>query len=538
MVEIFVLSVVFMVSCLGWGTLVAHLYRLQVSISNQVVLGLFLVSFLALTINFLLPMSAAIVIFLWIFGLFFAGWIFRSSLLKFSLKPAVADGFILFLICGYGMLNGLYSDVAAYHFPTVNWISRSPLVLGLANLHDRFGFNSLWHFSSVMSNPFLRFESSVDVASLILVFLFVVRYFEIQPGERTLPGILRIVALVIWGKSTFFSNIGLPATDLPSAILAMLILENLFLALSRRELTESDFKFLALLLCFAVLVKLSQVFLIFPMVIVYFLVSTRPTIPFAFLAGLAFLASFWLLRSFLLSGCWVFPVTATCIPDVLWSLPLSEVQSQKEWIYAWARIPQVPFHEIGNITQWFPVWFESQLSKSFVVFFLISFVVFFVPLIFLRIEKRNLGLILISVFPTVLFWFMSAPDLRFNLGVLIFLNSIFLIPAYIFCEKSFWRNRVMLGIVGILCLFFLQDILRISIQASREFPVFANRFSIFDRPDLLESISQNGVKYVYPDVSKNEETGCWLVAESPCANTPRPRLAETSWGQFRIFFSK
>jgi hypothetical protein len=50
---------------------------------------------------------------------------------------------LLLVYCSVmSLMNMDCYDTGLYHLPMINWITNSSLPFGLANLHDRFGFNN------------------------------------------------------------------------------------------------------------------------------------------------------------------------------------------------------------------------------------------------------------------------------------------------------------------------------------------------------------------------------------------------------------
>ena len=551
MIEVF-LSCCLLLFCLyGFGRVVSSfLLSGRCFPHENVIVGLFFMSHLGLILNFFFPLRANVTLPLVMLGSVLA-FIFLAReqtqiFNQWSWKRLLLCLFVLFLICGYAMSNGLYSDITAYHLPTLMRIKEYKIVIGLANLHDRFGYNSLFHLGSVVTNPFLRFESSNDLSSIVLFFVFLISPVFLIGKTRWCAWIVRLCALCIWGKPTFLISLGLPATDMSSGILAILILEKLMQCLENQKITQVDVEVLALFFVYAVQVKLSQLFLIFPILWVLSSLRFLPKMSLK-LTLFFFLMTFpWLFRTYLLSGCLVFPLPMTCTPRWSWSMPMEEVLAIKAIIQSWARIPLVTPQEVGDFAQWFPLWIARQFERGFFVSWVVTLGCYLISVCgfhFLKWTRQQnsndsaITFLMFSLIPVFGLWFWQAPDLRFLYGPFIFTQGYFLSQMYgWYIEPSQWKKYVHV-FAAVIALVYLQDFLRITGTELMQKPVLAKRFAESDRPAIIPLVSNHGLHYFVPDYAKNgEESGCWLE-HGTCANIHRPLLSERYWGRYRVLES-
>ncbi len=553
MLELFLSCLFLLVSLYGFGSLVCRIFSIRLQHHEQIIAGLYLISQIALFAHFFMPMGMPQSLSILGFGF---GWgafrIYQDDLWSWvknhRLNTILLFG-LLFLICGYGLSKNLYSDVTAYHLPTLMKIQESKLILGLANLQDRFGYNSLFHLGSVVTNPFLRVESSNDLQSIILLFLFLVSPFFMQGFSRHCAMVVRFCAVFIWGGLTFLISVGLPATDLSSGIFAIFILEKLMSCLISKEVKLQDYVFLSLLFLFATQVKLSQLFLIFPILGVFYQLRYFPPILARHLFVFALLTVPWFVRTFLISGCWVFPVSMTCLPSVSWALPLREVLDIKAIIQSWARVPLVPTAQVGPFLEWFPLWFARQWERPFFISWCLTASVFLLSFVILCLKKRkNLfeqngdfqqTIILVPLLiPVFALWFWQAPDLRFLYGPFLFTQGYFLVMIFCWCLNLNVVKKIGKYLLILICLIYLQDFSRIAIGELLYQPLLIQRFKPDEKPPLVRQISQNQVEYFVPDlVLGGDESGCWLQA-GLCANIPRPLLFVRTWHGYTVMESR
>ena len=125
-----------------------------------------------------------------------------------------------------------------------------------------------------------------------------------------------------------------------------------------------------------------------------------------------------LLRGYLLSGAPLYPSTLGYISSLPWSVPLSAIQSEANWVYSWAKAPGInPGDVLGNWS-WLLPWMD-QLPLTFEVILLSATVLILLNALLKSTSKviaslnQNLSLLYIPLLGSLLFWFLSAPAIRF-----------------------------------------------------------------------------------------------------------------------------
>ena len=205
MLEVLLVSLFFMFGMSGWGNLVyKFLFSKKPLFPASILFGMIASSHLALTLHFLTPLFSALTAGIVFVGLALFVIQFLQAPKSFAQFRIYLFGVGLFiLIAGYAFDSNLYSDVLAYHFPTLAWIRNNKIVFGLANLDERLGFNSIWHMTSSLSNPALRWQSSMDYASIVFLWVYLINVFYLPKKLRLLGWICRGVALLIWERLRF-----------------------------------------------------------------------------------------------------------------------------------------------------------------------------------------------------------------------------------------------------------------------------------------------------------------------------------------------
>jgi len=359
-----------------------------------------------------------------------------------------------------------------------------PLPFGLANLHDRFGFNSLWFMSAsiLYFNP-----SSPFVINGVLFFLFLcyllqqvillsnnkkLRYLVFLPIGFAF---ILLYSNYFFSKSIFGNNLFTsPATDFASTILFCYLMFSFILSVFNK-VKEISFRFV-LFAGLLVMVKLTYL-PVFIFLIIYILWQKRKNHitelvkdRFVILTLLSF--AIWIVRSVFLSGCLVFPVGITCLSHLPWSIPVKQVVIVSESILHWAQSPG--FHDplFYSKFNWLPYWISNTLHHLYmyqIFYILIIFVflgiytTFFVPTFNGDAEKKlTIKIQILCMFLFVfayVYWFILGPDIRFIQGYFIGVVYVVALPLLLLLSRYFQEIQinkiVQLCLIGFLLYFVL-----------------------------------------------------------------------------------
>ena len=362
--------------------------------------------------------------------------------LKFVFRQIISLGLISWIAFSAIFIYALYLaaastptyDTGLYHAQSIRWIETYPVVPGLANLHDRLGFNSnlfllaaFWGFAD-------EGWSLYQIPGLIVFAAFLIYSLSVIERSRRAFAFSGIVAagflfylLVEKGMIVWFAS---PTADLSSAFVSWMIFLLSMERLESADLTQLDLKTIAIfVLClFNMSLKLSfaPIFLL-P---VYFLWKIKPA---SFLRNYAKLALFglliflpWIIRNAIISGYLVFPFYQLDILNVDWKVPNETARHASEVVTSWGRVPYGdPALVISmKFSQWFPEWYRTLppadlfLVKSIL---LVSALlgVFMVFNRQVRVWARQYGIIYLVSIAWGLYWFIQSPSPRFGYGFLI-----------------------------------------------------------------------------------------------------------------------
>ncbi len=311
-------------------------------------------------------------------------------------------------------------DTGLYHLQALSWSRAGPLPAGLANLHRRFGLDSLWDpAAALLELPGLDGRGA-SLAPPLVLFLFGTAVW--RAGRRAVTGrpdaATILLALGAVPLAVLATNGSVPSlsTDLPAA--ALTILSAHFLL--RPSSTRSERGAALALALFAVLVKLSAAVWFLAVLLI---VRTFPV-------GLLLPALAWAMRGITLSGYVVYPALVSRIGLLPWAAPAAIAREEIDRARSWARLPHgLPADESGGWA-WLGPWAKSTTTRvsmlPLVLLLLLGLVTFFLA----RRRPaepeaaRPFVVTLAAAIASTLFWLWSAPDPRLGYGALFVLAAL------------------------------------------------------------------------------------------------------------------
>ena len=335
-------------------------------------------------------------------------------------KSGLLIGAALLMIYALAAQITLY-DSGLYHVQNIKWITDYTVVPGLGNIHGRFAFNShafLLYAPFSVNTVIADKEVLVYPVNAVMLFAFLIFVLNLIIKKFHLANYAWAVGysmLVLWCVALYPGWIGAPSPDSIGALLVMLTLIIFFENLGSE--TKDVVLLLVLLICAAIVVKLSNVFLVAVLLPVLFrsfhVFPLKKTILLALFFALPFLS-----RNFILSGYLLYPAEQTAT-GVSWQIPKAMVKAERNHISTWAKVPRVDDTAVEAMSwqEWLPIWWQRK-SMPFKLLLFVNMLLIPATLIAALMKKREAALGLIILL-NLAFWFFSAPDPRFVHGFLL-----------------------------------------------------------------------------------------------------------------------
>ena len=412
-------------------------------ISNlDVFFGLFLLFICSVTINlFFIIDKIQPVIF--IVGLYFFYVSYKSKILKINFISI----FILILIFTFiSLYSNNNADSPMYHLQILKYLIKDKAVFGLSNLEIRFGANSSWHsIIAILNVNFLEF-SSKHYLSAILIAVGLNEVFEHKKDKIQFSYLFLNIAFIILilfslihpnKNGVILNHLGNAELDIAPMIFFILSIYVLIKFYTDKK-NENLFYLYCVLSFMCITSRLVYAPLLLPILINLF---ESPKIITKKNIILLFGSFLWFLKSFINSGCLIFPHKFTCI-ETSWSPSIEKIDYFLKEVMSFAkdtplRAKYTDFDYTLKSMDWFMPWYEqyflvNALLSIVTMIMAISLILIFYYWIIKKFDNQKFiitkdnKIILLILFFSLLIWSL-APEIRLGWGVLIAL------PAFIFC---------------------------------------------------------------------------------------------------------
>jgi len=463
----------------------------------------------------------------------------RSSWIKVSIAAA-AILIAVSWIASRSMMDPTNYDSGLYHFNAIRWINSAPLIPGLGNLHGRLAFNQAFftYVAALNFYPLLGYGRSIANSFLLLLMLASLIYslrpvfqkpsllLESHPFEFY-SALLAIPILAYLALSS--DNLASPSPDLAAILLQLTIFvmtcQVIAVWKKRDDRLEEQIIIIAILAATAVTVKLSNlafssVTIVMCLISASVMLNNRLRRFLQIVLPVLLILLIWTASGIILSGCPLYPSTIGRL-SLDWSVPISQVQEEAEWVYSWAREPGPHWSKVIGNWRWLGSWFGRIIHQRVEIVYpsLLSIILWILtakivikPLSpSMKCDNRLFDWI--SIFPVVIgiaFWFFTAPDPRFVHALFwcLALSSALIFIRYI--KPSLTRRSLAI----ILCIVFLTT----------------NYFFIYElykKRHILKEISFSGWRVTRTVPLSRKQTASGLVVYVPtqgyqCWDSPLP----------------
>ena len=486
------------------------------------------------------------IVFLVIFILFFKLNYFKQNLLKL-LKNVFFVTLIAYLFLIYSNVNR--PDAFSYHLQYSQILNDHKIIIGLSNLHFRFGHISIFQYiSSFFVNNFYSHNGLLIPISLVPSFFYIycVKKFlkDFVNIKTRLNAYFVFLFFVISVYS--FSRYSGWGNDAQVHIFYFLTIIY-FLDLHNNKNNLELFYKLSLTSLFTFLIKPFYLLsFIIPFVCFIFykekidLIKSRTTY---FILIFFFM---WILKNILVSSCAIYPLLLTCNDKLSWfnkkdivEQSLSAEAWSKDWINRENK--SLNYEEYIEGFDWIKTWANNHLKIVYekttpvLVFLILNFLLFY----FTNCLKKNYSqeknpffiFFLFLNFFTLFIWFNKFPLYRFGVSyVSLFMISIF---YFVFIKNINLNKIIKLKSVFILIIFlsflglFIKNALRI--YDTKNVSIYPSLINL-DRVPKLQKIYDSNDNFTHYR-SLNGECG---ASKSPCTHLNVKITKNTIFG-YKIF---
>lgn len=413
-------------------------------------------------------------------------------------------------------------DEGLYYAQFIKWMLHYKAVPGLANLHERFGFNSHWHVLSAVFN-FSWLDGLSDNRLNGVLYLLTALYLLPGKQDTNFIALFKAGLLVMISMPQFGAYyITAPAADTPVYYISCLVIVS-WLEKSREgssPLKSNNGVFILLAPIFLMTVKVSAIPILLLTAIMYWQVlRQRNYAQFLSLSIIAIvILAPWLIRNIILTGYPLFPME---LPDVFhtgWAVPGTIIHNTRLDITAFAfyRVADFPRYFSDSTIQRFTTWFVQNLRIYDKLLLLGAFVS--PVLVIIRRKQLPAGFLPLYAFLLLgcCFWLKQAPDPRFGYSYL----APMVVLAGIFCFPKLQLRHIYIPAIFITCLFLAGTIVlrnhlhKVFLEEKLITAAPTNGFWLMPAPYTKTDIIQHHAPF---PVNTTANQLCW-DAPLPCAD--------------------
>lgn len=445
--------------------------------TEAVIFGFISLSFIAITLNFFIPLNKnnnTIVSIIFVIASLF---IFRRyyHLKTFSSYPLILSLVIILLIFGEHTYR---PDAGSYHLPYTKILNNEKIVYGLSNLHFRFGHISVFQYLSAINVNIITkdngivFPSAILASATIFNFLIQIKSYLEKNNFSFHLYFLIIITIYICFKMNRYSEYG---NDAPLHFFVFFTISYFLKNYSSKKNFIGE---ITLLSAFIFLIKPTMI-MIFILPLYFFFKNKNFNMIKNYKIFFSSLILFlWICKNIIISGCIIYPLSFTCINDLKWTdikktknISIENEAYAKNWSNYKERqnTPQELY--IKNF-KWLPNWlsyFKLKLINILLPYLIfINVLVFYLYKYSTKVKKiqidRGILFVLIFTLSSNILWFLKIPLYRYgysNLIVLISIIFVSIILSFKINKLNKIKKFLFIYLSIFLIIFFLKNVYRI-----------------------------------------------------------------------------
>ncbi len=444
--QIFVLTIFISLSGYVFRKLVINYNHLS-KFEEDGLYGFVLIGFVSLLLNFIIPLNifnnSLFFILIGSIGLYLG---FFNQEKKFIFKKSFLISLIAFVLIIYSSVNR--PDAWLYHLPYSSILNEHKIILGVANIHERFAHISIFQYiSSFFQNYIFLLNGILIPISLVASFFFVYIFKEfnenffskIKTIYSFLCFLILILSLYAFNRYSEYGNDA--QSHLYYFFFSIILFKYLLIKKSADILKE-----LFVLSVFIFLMKPTFILVALIPLFLFLNFNKKEKIIKSF--SLFFSCIFfilWIGKNFLTTGCLIYPLNLTCYDKVSWKVTNLDqnIIVNEAWSKGWPDQNKQKFLKkteyIKNFN-WVETWSNNHLLfviekiLPVLIFLIINFLFFyFTKSLKKNIYKKNLLSLLFFSFCFLFLWFSKFPVYR--LGISQIYLFFILISYFVFIKN-------------------------------------------------------------------------------------------------------
>tara|TARA_B100001093_G_scaffold452724_1_gene460956 strand:+ start:154 stop:1851 length:1698 start_codon:yes stop_codon:yes gene_type:complete len=532
----------------------------EINIWEAGLFGFIGIGFASLILNFFFPINKLLgSIFIICSFIIFSFYFYNLKKKKELILILCFVSLTSFILIAFANINR--PDAGLYHLPYISILQENKIILGLTNLHYRFGHTSMFQYiSAIYNNHFLKTEFlNLPLASLFPFFLvFLIKQFLDALREKRSVQIISIFLIMIFSLYSFsrYSNYG---NDVPASIFFFILIINLLNVKKINKFNLEEFFNISIVSIFLFTLKPSMVIvLLLPLLIFFFSVGKFKILKNKKSLIFFILLLTWLIKNILVSGCAIFPLKETCLKKLYYynenftNLASNEAE-------AWAKnYPdtnlKMNYKEYSSNFNWINTWYNHHFLKikeklfPFFIFLLLVFSRKIINRSFYSnfnikkiLKNKNVIYIILFSFYCSTVWFLKFPVYRFGISFISTLMIFLFIAIFVTNKDQIYQKKFYFCIIGIgLILFYAKNLNRIINNYDVNY-----KNSPWPRIYSFDDNDQNNEKKFLEIKDKNNNFIFYysggekcMYSKSPCSNYNNKNLVRKIVNNYSTFYIK
>ena len=452
------------------------------SYSKDLIYGIVFLSFLSIFLNFFVSLNIYINSLIPVLSLLF---LIKYKKIFFNINFLTFAIILSIFITIFLIESNVYRpDAGLYHLPFIGILNSEKIIIGLSNIHFRYGHTSIIQYFSAINNNFIFsnngivFAQALIASSVTLNFVYQIYIYNKSKNFNFHFFYLLFVTIYIAYKMNRYSEFG---NDAPAHFLVFYLISEILLSKDK----QSNNKFIDQL--FISLFIITNKLTLIPILIFNLIGINKINVKKIFFNKNIYILTFflliWLIKNILNTGCLIYPIKQVCFSKLIWT-DLTTIEKVNIASEAWTKgISDIDSKNI-NLEKFNKRFngINAWLSKHFYyILEVITPYIFFLLLIFLLIKFKsnrlkfknyeNYNTMIIFSFLTILIWFLKAPLYRYGYSlIIVFLSLIFAngLKVYDFEKKFLYKLSNLILILGIMAI-VSKNIYRISTSNNEYF---------------------------------------------------------------------
>ena len=291
---------------------------------------------------------------------------------KFLLKKIFIYSVIIALGCSILIIadTTYRPDAGLYHLPYINIINNEKIIIGISNIHFRFGHTSIMQYVSALNNNWIFSDHGILLPSAIIYICFLLYLLhEIYFSDNKILiffNLLLVTFLCL--KLNRYSDFG---NDAPAHIFYFFLK-----LLSLKYLTRIDLSKMGEISVLCSYLIFNKITLFLGSFISIILLIIRKKLYFFKIKPFIFIFLFTFLffsKNLLVSGCAIFPIKETCVSSLFWydfgsnrGTNAEKTMIENEaWTKGWndQAKKRLNYEQYLSNYNWVKIWFNGHAKK-------------------------------------------------------------------------------------------------------------------------------------------------------------------------------